>query len=105
MALIDWAGLARTALWIVGLSIVLAGFSHASWQAARQGVRLRGLLARPAFQIMLAGGLALFAAGLAWGSTRRWERLAWLALLLLFAWQGIGAARLLRRQHRESKLS
>ena len=39
MNLIDWPALARNALWILGLSIVLAAWSYVSWLAARRKVR------------------------------------------------------------------
>lgn len=93
MELIDWAGLARTALWVLGLSIVLAALSYASWRASSRGERLRAALARPQFQTAFAAGCALVSAGLAWSAIRTWERVAWLALLLAFLWQLISAAR------------
>ena len=41
MDLIDWPGVIRNVLWIVGLSVALAAFSYISWWGAAQGLRLR----------------------------------------------------------------
>jgi hypothetical protein len=84
MALIDWPSLARNALWIVGLSVVLAAWSYTSWLAARREVRLRQAIGWPAFEAVTSAGLALFSASLAWGATRSWERLLWIVLAALF---------------------
>ena len=91
MQLIDWSGLARSALWITGLSLVLATCSHASWQSAQQRIGLRKMLDRAAYQAAATTGLSLFAVGCAWGAVQLWERLAWIALALTFAgWAFMG---------------
>ncbi len=100
MQVLDWGALARGALWIAGLSIVLAAWSYAYWQAREERIRLRDVLARPAFQLAFNGGLALFTGGLAWGSSVLWERLAGLAVALVFAWLAASAGRLLHRESR-----
>ena len=84
MNLIDWPALARNALWILGLAIVLAALSYTSWLAAARGVRLPRALGWPVFGVPSSAGLALFAASLAWGSTRPWERILWIILGLAF---------------------
>lgn len=91
MSLIDWAGLARNALWIMGLSVLLGTLSFAHWRAGQDGIRWRTMLGQPAYQALLSLGLLLFAAGLAWGATRLWERLAWWVLLAAFFWQLVAA--------------
>jgi hypothetical protein len=96
MELIDWAGVARNALWILGLSTALAALSHASWLAGRRGMRQREIFGWPAFQAAFSAGCVLFAAGLAWSATQVWERVAWVALLAAFAWQFLSAARAAR---------
>lgn len=93
MDLIDWAGVARNALWILGLSVVLAAWSYASWQASIQRIGIRRVLEGAAFQVPFSLGLLLFSVGLAWGATRTWERIAWLALTVAFAWQSVVAVR------------
>ena len=82
--MIDWLSLIRNALWILGLSIVLAAWSCVSWLAARRRVRAWRALGWPVFQIPAAIGLMLFSISLAWGATRTWERLLWIALALAF---------------------
>lgn len=91
MELIDWARVARGALWIGGLSVALAAWSYAFWRARDRHVPLQQALARPRFQVTLNLGLAGFALGLAWGAATLWERLAWLALAIVFAWQAAGS--------------
>ncbi len=91
--------LACRALWIAGLSIVLAAELRLL-AGARERIRLRDVLARPAFQLAFNGGLALFTGGLAWGSSVLWERLAGLAVALVFAWLAASAGRLLHRESR-----
>jgi hypothetical protein len=97
MDMIDWPGLARGILWVLGLSIALAAFSHARWAAKQSGVRLRNALGWDSFLAPFFAGLVLFAIGMAWGATQLWERLAWAVLGLLFAWQALLAVRSLRR--------
>lgn len=91
--MIDWVFVLRNALWLLGLSIVLATLSYASWRAAGEGIGLRQALARPAYTAAIAVGLLLCCLGLAWGALRLWERGLWLALALAFAWQAIAAYR------------
>jgi len=91
VALIDWTGVARNALWILGLSIALAAWSYATWQAHVLRCGLRRALARRAFQAPFNLGMFLFAVGLAWSASRLWERIAWLVLAVAFAWQ-VGVA-------------
>lgn len=93
MDLIDWPYVARNALWIVGLSIALAAWSHTGWWAGVQGQRLRDAVARPSFGIPFSAGLLLFSASLAWGATRGWERLLWAGLALWFAWELVAGVR------------
>lgn len=91
--LIDWAGVARNALWILGLSIALAALSDAGWWAttragrAARGASWRQAFGRPGFRVAVAAGMTLFAASLAWSATRWWERSLWVLLGVLFTWQ------------------
>lgn len=93
MELIDWPGLIRNALWIVGLSIALAAWSHLSWWAPVHHVKLRQALSLSRFQVPFLAGLTLFCAGLAWGTTLWWERGLWGILGLAFLWQVIAGWR------------
>jgi len=89
MNLIDWAGVAKNALWILGLAVILAALSYADWWAGVNHQRLTVALRTPVFQTPFNLGMTLFAAGLASTSRAWWEIGAWSALLLLFAWQTI----------------
>lgn len=100
MQVLDWAALARGALWIAGLSTVLAAWSFAYWLARERHVPLRDVLGRPAFQLAFNGGLAMFTGGLAWGSPVLWERLGGLGVALLFAWLAANAGWLVHRESR-----
>jgi hypothetical protein len=93
MDAIDWPALARGALWVLGISISLAALSHVRWAAKRDGVRLRKALSWDSFLAPFCAGLALFAAGMAWGATRLWETIAWSVLALLFIVQAVLAWR------------
>jgi hypothetical protein len=77
-----WA-VAANALWILGLALLLAALSWASWLASVQKVRFRAVLARAGVQAVLYLGLSLFSAGLAATAHTWWERVLW---LLLTAW-------------------
>lgn len=95
--MIDWPGVARNALWILGLSIALAGWSYTVWWARMSQHGLRRALDRTAFQVPFNIGLLLFSVSLAWGATALWERLVWIALAIAFAWQVVLAVRAGRR--------
>lgn len=87
MSLIDWAGVARNALWILGLSIVLAAWSYVTWDAGQRRVRLRRAVTWPLLHVPVTAGLLLFSISLCWGARALWERIAWAALALAFVWQ------------------
>lgn len=91
MNLIDWVGVAKNALWILGLAVILAALSYADWWAGVNHQRFRAALRLPLFQIPFNLGMMLFAAGLASTSRSWWEIGAWSALVLLFGWQTIGS--------------
>jgi hypothetical protein len=94
--MIDWPYVARNALWILGLSIALAGASYARWWAAGkdgagQRVRWRVTWGLPVFTLPFAAGMTLFCTSLAWGSTRWWETALWALLGVAFAAQFVQA--------------
>jgi hypothetical protein len=86
MTLIDWPGLARNALWIVGLAVAFAAASHASWRAPLRGGGLRQELSDPAFLVPVSAGLLLVTVSLACGATLIWERALWAAASTGFCW-------------------
>ena len=101
MDAMDWSVLFRGALWIAGLSLALASFSHARWAAQQEGVPLRIAVSWDAFTAPFFAGLTLFAAGMAWGALALWEALAWAAVGVVFAAQAVWSARSLRRGPKE----
>jgi len=98
MVLIDWPSVFRNALWILGLSIVLAAWSYVSWLAAQRRVRTWRALGWPVFTVPASTGLAIFAVSLAWGATRAWERVLWIILAVAFLAQAAQSWREARRQ-------
>ncbi len=97
MDAIDWPVLGRGILWVSGLSVALAAFSHVRWAAKRAGVPLRIAMGWDSFLAPFFAGLVLFAAGMALGAGRLWEAIAWGVLALLFVWQMVLAIRGIRR--------
>lgn len=95
MDVLAWPDLARNAMWIVGLALVLAAVSHASWRASVRGEGLRGALGDPAFLIPVSAGLLLVTASLGWGATFVWERGLWAASSIALSWH---IFELIRRQ-------
>ena len=93
MNLIDWGGVAKNALWILGLAVILASLSYADWWAATNQQRLAAVLRTSLFQTPFNLGMTLFAAVLASISRSWWAIGAWFALLLFFSWQTITAWR------------
>ena len=93
MNLIDWPDVLRNTLWIMGLSLALAAWSHTSWWAGVHGQRVRAAVARPSFEVPFSAGMLLFLASLAWGAEHGWERVLWAALGLAFGWQVVAGMR------------
>ena len=73
--------------WLIGLALIVAGLSYASWQADQKRVKLRTLLNAPSFQTLLSGGLLLVSLSLALLAGVWWERLIWVVFMGLFGWQ------------------
>ncbi len=86
--MIDWPNTFYNALWILGLSIILAAFSYADWRARLGGEKLRQRLNASSFQLPLSLGLLLVSLSLLLLAHTWWERLIWAIFALLFAWQG-----------------
>jgi hypothetical protein len=96
MDALDWPALFRGALWIAGLSVALAAFSHTRWVAKQEGARLRIALSWDSFLAPFFAGLTLFAAGMAWGALALWETIAWAIIGVVFAAQALWSVRNLR---------
>jgi hypothetical protein len=98
MTLIDWPSLVRNALWILGLSVLLAAWSYVSWLAAQRRTRAWRAIAWPVFAVPASAGLGIFAISMAWGATRAWERVLWIILAAAFLAQMAQAWREARRE-------
>ena len=84
---IDWLNVFFNAIWIVGLSIILAAFSINDWLAHVNGENLRQRLNEPSFQTPLTAGLMMVSASLALLADVWWQRALWWAFVVLFAVQ------------------
>ncbi len=88
--LIDWRLVGFSALWILGLSVLLATLSFADYTAHTERARLRDTLGRRSYRAAIYGGLTLFGLGLTGTAGTWWETAIWIALSLAFgflAWQ------------------
>ncbi|MBI4770269.1 MAG: hypothetical protein HY784_07640 [Chloroflexi bacterium] len=83
LGLIDWALVAYRALWIVGLSLILAALSFADYRAAEMKLRFWQVLKEPAYQAAIQMGLLLTCLGLLGGARSWWEQIIWVGLAVL----------------------
>ena len=91
--MIDWWFVAVNALWILGLSIILAAFSYHDWLRHATGRRWKELRARPSWRFPFSGGMLLFCLGMGLGREMAWwERTLWGLLAASFALQTVMAA-------------
>ena len=65
-------------LWILGLAVLLAGFSYHYWLAHQENRRLVEQLQGSAFRQVFWLGLALIGAGLVGTSDETWELIVWI---------------------------
>ena len=87
--LIDWRLVGFSALWILGLSIVLAAFSFADYRASQAETKTRTLdvLKSSGYRAAINAGLLLFCLGLLGSARAWWEGLLWLGLAAGFGYQ------------------
>jgi len=91
---IDWANVFANALWVLGLALMLAVASHASYRAHAERAPFWMILAQPAHAAIALSGLALLAAGLALTSTGSlWEVLVYWAIAIVSTAQAAMAYR------------
>lgn len=98
VTVIDWLNLIANSFWILGCTLALAVLSYAVWQAAISPIRMRSLLAQPAYRICLDLAGMLFCVGLAATSRQVWEAGWWAVLALACATQTV----ILWRRNRRS---
>jgi protein-S-isoprenylcysteine O-methyltransferase Ste14 len=95
---IDWYFVFVHALWILGLSIVLAAFSYHNWVRQEANRKLLVQLNEPGCRLMLNVGMSLVAVSFVLMRTPAiWERGAWCLLAVGCLWNGWTAWRGLRR--------
>lgn len=70
-------------LWVFGLSVLLATWSYAYYQAHLQKRNVRDILDELGYALTLDAGLLIFIAGLASTEDRWWARLLWVILGLV----------------------
>ena len=75
--MIDLWFVAFNSLWIVGLSLLLATISWASWTATVGKTRMAAVLTQPGIRRAWAVGIALFCAGMAVTGRVWWEQGLW----------------------------
>jgi cytochrome c biogenesis protein CcdA len=88
--MIDWYSVGFSALWILGLGLVVAALGFAYYLAGQQKQRFRQALEIPACRIVIDLGLVFFALGWTGSVSSTWERIVWAVLALLFlvqTWQ------------------
>lgn len=75
-AMINWDSVLINACWIIGLAILLAGFSYSRWQKAISDDNYRplGYVYKIIAYILI--GIGLIGTASTW-----WERLIWIALI------------------------
>ena len=91
--MIDGWSIVANSLWILGLAVLLAGCSWASWIAGTNRRRFGVVLRQPGIQRTLNLGLMLFCMGLASTARAWWERILWGLLAAAFAVQAWVAKR------------
>ncbi len=84
--MIDWLGLVASAIWILGLGILLATLSYA--YALSEGASIRRVLAQAPFRLATTSGGMLFALGTGLAVDTWFERVGWFVVIALVAWEG-----------------
>jgi len=85
--LIDWRLVGFSALWLSGLSVILAAFSFGDYTASQRRLRTRQVLGWPGYQAAFNAGLVLFCLGLAGTAPALWQQLLWAVLAVAFGYQ------------------
>lgn len=75
--MIDWIFVSLNAMWIVGLSLVLASLSMAFFIASDQNIKLSKVFERKGYTLMLYLGLTLSCIGIGCLVGAWWERFLW----------------------------
>ncbi len=73
-------GVFSNALWILGLAVLLAVWSYASYEAGRRKLRVRHVTNELGYALALNAGMLLFLAGMVTTEDRVWARGLWIVL-------------------------
>ena len=83
--MIDWPLVLSSAVWMGGAALALATLSYASWSASVRGERLRTVLQRPVYQLVLLAAACLICVGLGLTAATGLETVVWLILAVISA--------------------
>ena len=97
--MIEWPLVLSSAVWIGGAALGLATLSYASWSASVRGERLRAVLQRPVYRLLLLAAACLFGVGLGLTAATGLETVLWLTLAVVSAATFISLWRKTRRNH------
>ena len=78
--MIDVWGVLSNSLWILGLAVLLAVWSYASYQASRTKQKIRTIVDKLHYALILDAGLLLCLLGMATTEDRWWARALWLII-------------------------
>jgi len=78
--MIDVWGVFSNSLWILGLAVLLAVWSYASYEAGRRKQRIRHVTHEFGYALALNAGMVLFLAGMATTEDRWWARVLWIVI-------------------------
>ncbi len=95
--MIDWPRVLPSAVWIGGAALALATLSYASWLAGLRGERLRAVLQRPTYQLLLRAAACVVFTGLSLVAATGLETVLWLLLAVISAAAFISLWRKTRR--------
>jgi len=78
--MIDVWGVFSNFLWILGLAVLLAVWSYASYAAGRSKQKVRQKLNELGYALALDAGMVLFLAGMTMTEDRGWARGLWIVI-------------------------
>jgi hypothetical protein len=78
--MIDVWGVFSNSLWILGLAVLLAVWSYASYEAGRRKQKVRYVINELGYALTLDAGMLLFLAGMATTEDRWWAHALWIVL-------------------------
>ena len=87
--MIDWLNLIFNSIWIFAIALALAVVSIAYYQSRQKGEKFRTVLDSSNYALPLNLAGAIFCLGMALSSSKWWEILLWIVLLVLFSRQGL----------------